>query len=519
MAMMPRMRTSLLAIAFAALPSVAALQAPETLELPSLFSDHMVLQRDKPIPIWGWSPAGEEIRVRLGKQKAAATTTDTDGRWKLTLQPMAAGGPHKLTVRGKEKIVIEDVLIGEVWLASGQSNMAMNVQGCINFDQEKAAADLPQIRMFSVPRKPQTAPQDRCGGDWQVCSPDTIGRFSATAYFFGRKLHEVLDVPVGLINSSVGGTAIEAWTSMDKQKGVAKLTPVFAPWTQAKGSWDPAAAEKNHAKRLVRWEAQAKKAREAGTKVPRKPRKQTDPALSTNRPANLFNGMISPVVGYGIRGAIWYQGERNSKNDEFAKLYRHQLPMLVADWRERWGQGDFPFLWVQLPNFKAVNEDPGAASSWALMRESMLLSLKTPNTGMAVAIDVGDAKNIHPKNKQAVGQRLAQWALAETYGQNIPASGPLYISHRIQDGRVTMTFERAHGLRTSGGQPLKGFAIAGQDRQWHWAQAKIEGRSIVVWHPQVKSPVAVRYAFGDNPQCNLENGAGLPASPFRTDDW
>jgi sialate O-acetylesterase len=494
------------------------LPAQGTLELPTVFSDHMVLQRDVAIPVWGLAVPGSEVTVTLAG-RSGKTRAGNDGRFSIRLPKLSAGGPHTLVVAGDHKITITDVLVGEVWLGSGQSNMAMTVKNSRDFQQEQTTAKLPGIRMFTVKRASRATPQSECAGDWKVCSPQTVGGFSATAFFFGRKLHAELNVPVGLIHSSWGGTAIEAWTSMAAQKDVAELQPVFAPWRKKRKNWSAETAEKKHKIALARWEEKVVAAKAAKKRRPRRPRKASNPTLDQNHPANLYNGMIAPLIPYAIRGAIWYQGERNARTIETAKRYRIQMPKLIEDWRGRWGS-DFAFGIVQLPNFKQRKNDPGTHTAWAVMRESMLKSLAVDHTGLAITIDVGEAKNIHPKDKQSVGLRLAHWALADVYGSKIVASGPLLQSSEIQGGKLVLTFRHAGDrLQVRGGGPVKGFAIAGADRKWHWAQAEIIGDRVTVSHPDVQRPMAVRYAWGDNPDCNLVNSADLPASPFRTDDW
>jgi hypothetical protein len=422
-------------------------------------------------------------------------------------------------VEAGQTIRIRDVLVGEVWLASGQSNMAWAVKSSRDFAREREAADHPRIRMFTVKRRAATEPASRCEGSWQRCAPDTVGAFSATAYFFGRKLHQELDVAVGLINSSWGGTAVEAWTSMEVQKHDPRLQAMLAPWRERVAAWDPEKASRDHERRLEQWKKRAAAAKATGKRAPRRPRKASDPARDRNRPANLYRGMIAPLIPYRIRGAIWYQGERNARSPASARLYRHQLPLLIADWRARWRQGDFPFFWVQLPNFKKRSDDPGAVSAWAFIRESMAKCLTVPNTGMAITIDIGEAGNIHPKNKQDVGFRLALAALAKVYDRSNAASGPLLALHKTKGSRVVLSFRHTDGGLVAKGGKLRGFAIAGSNRKWRWARAEIDGDRVVVWHPEVARPAAVRYAWADNPDCNLYNGAGLPASPFRTDDW
>lgn len=484
--------------------------------LPAVFSDHMVLQRDASVSVWGWADPDESIRVSIADQSVNAQANG-DGRWQVELAAMEAGGPFALVVKGNNEVAIEDVLIGEVWLCSGQSNMAMQVQGAMNFDAERAAADLPKIRMFTTARQTAPEPQDDCTGTWAVCSPDAVGAFSATAYFFGRRLHESLDVPVGLINSSWGGTAVEAWTSWSAQKDLTELEPIHQPWLDKIEAYDEAAAQALYERRLEKWQQTAKSARDEGKDPPRRPKAPVDPRVDQNRPANLFNGMIHPLIPYSIRGAIWYQGERNS-HGETSKLYGLQLAAMIDDWRSRWGH-EFAFEWVQLPGYMEEQTAAVETGGWVIVQEQMLKTLAVANTGMAITIDVGDAGNIHPKNKQAVGDRLARWALAKTYEQDICPSGPLYRSAKRQDNAMAISFDFAdHGLKAEG-DVLRGFAIAGEDQNFVWADAQIDGDRVIVSSPDVADPAAVRYSWASNPLGNLFNGCDLPASPFRTDQW
>jgi sialate O-acetylesterase len=493
---------------------LALLLAPAAradVKLPALFGDHMVLQRDKVVPVWGWADAGEMITVSCAGQ-TGKTTADRMGTWSVKLDRLTTGGPHTLTVKGKNTLTIRDVLIGEVWLASGQSNMAMTVQRARDFDKEKAAARLPQIRMFTVRSGPAQTPQKDCQGQWAICSPETVGTFSATAYFFGRELHRALGVPVGLINSSVGGTAIEAWTSMPAQRNVKDLAPIFERWDRAAATFNLAQAKARYEKQLAAWKEAAKKARADGKKPPRRPAQPVEPRADRNHPANLFNGKIAPLIPFAIRGALWYQGEANSRPGT-SHLYKVQLPLLIRDWRSRWGEGDFPFAWVQLPNFE------GRGREWPIVREGMLQTLKLPHTGMAITIDIGDPKNIHPTNKQDVGKRLGLWALATVYDKDVPASGPLPAGSEVKNGEISIRFTHADGGLIAKGGMLKGFVMAGEDHRWHPATARIEGDRVVVSSTEVKNPLAVRYAWENNPTATLFNKAGLPASPFRTDNW
>jgi len=497
--------------------ALVASMASADVELPSMFSDHAVLQCDIGLPVWGWADPGEKITVVLGDQ-TKTTTADKDGKWSVELDAMKAGGPHVINVKGNNEIEVADVLIGEVWLCSGQSNMAMTVGGCLNFEQEKAAAKLPKIRMMTVNRTPAETPQDRCAGAWLVCGGETVGSFSATAYFFGRELHKELGVPVGLINSSWGGTPVQAWTCGKCQQKEPKLKPLLDEWKEKLAAYNAAEAKANFDKQLAAWQERVKRAKAAGKTPPRKPRPPVDPKLNPHRPANLYNGMIAPLVPYAIRGAIWYQGESNAGRYD-PSLYGMQLAMMIGNWRRVWDQGDFPFEWVQLPNFRDPQKQPSEPSGWVTIQEEMFKTLKVPNTGMAVTIDIGEAGNIHPKNKQDVGKRLAIWALADTYGKDIVRCGPLYKSMSKQGDKIVVDFDHVGDGLAAKGDKLKGFAIAGADKQFVWAEARIDGAAVVVSSSEVKDPAAVRYGWSSNPDCNLYNKADLPASPFRTDDW
>ncbi len=495
---------------------VLASAAHADVKLPAIFSDHMVLQQDTTVPVWGWADPGEGVTVSIGNQ-SESTKAGADGKWKVKLAKLKVGDAVTLTVKGKNTITVKDVLVGEVWLCSGQSNMAMIVGNAQNFEQEKPAANFPKMRMFFEQSGGATDPQERGRGVWQVCSPATIVNFSATAYFFGREVHQKLGVPVGLINSSVGGTAIEAWTSWEAQKDEADLKqPVFERWDKMQADWSPERAEAAYQKQLAAHKTVAEKAKAAGKLEPRAPRKQTEPRLDANHPSNLFNGKIVPLIPYAIRGAIWYQGESNAG---IGHLYQLQLTTMIQDWRARWGY-DFPFAWVQLPDFKPPQKEVVEQDGWILVREGMLRSLALPHTGMAITLGTGMAGNIHPINKQDVGKRLAFWALGDVYKQKGAAtSGPIPDGHKIDGSEVTISFSHTDGgLKAKAGE-LNGFAIAGADKKWVKANAKIVGNKVVVSSPEVKQPAAVRYAWAANPIWSLENGAGLPATPFRTDDW
>ena len=484
--------------------------------LPAIISDHAVLQQDAAVPVWGWAEAGEEVTVSFAGQSQSAKA-GADGKWTVKLAKLkAAAEPAMLTVRGKNTLTVNDVLVGEVWLGSGQSNMAFIVRNADRAEEEMKAAAFPAIRMFKVDSGAARTAQDDCQGSWEVCTPESVGKCSATAYFFGRELHRALGVPVGLINSSVGGTPIESWISPEAQRKSPELRAFFEAQEKVAATFKAEAAKAKYERDLAAWKEAAQQAKAAGSTPPRAP---SDPIALRQKKGDvggLFNGKIAPLIPYAMRGALWYQGEANSATTTKAPYYQYQLPLLIEDWRARWGY-DFPFAWVQLPNF-----DGGEARDWPLMREAMLKTLKVKNTGMAIAIDIGLPKNIHPTNKQEVGRRLSLWALGTVYGRKVPAtSGPLPAGHAVRGGEVVLKFQHTDGglAIAGGGSELKGFVIAGEDRQWKPAQARIAGDGVVVSHPDVKQPAAVRYAWENNPACNLANGAGLPASPFRTDDW
>ncbi|MEP3478084.1 MAG: sialate O-acetylesterase [Fuerstiella sp.] len=487
------------------------------LQLAALFSDSMVIQRDQPVKVWGWATAGSEVKVAIDGQQHIATADDR-GKWTTDLSKMPAGGPYTLTVSDDtDTVTIKDILVGEVWLCSGQSNMAMTVARSKNAAKETANAKHPQIRMFKVTSGHSMAPKEKCAGEWTVCRPSTVGNFSATAYFFGRRLHKELNVPIGLINSSVGGTSVESWTSMPAQSKVAAIQPRLDAWKASDSKFDAATAKTKYEAALARWKTKVADARAKGNKTPRKPSLPTAPRNDRNYPANLFNGKINPLVGYSIKGAIWYQGE-NSSGRGFSHLYGDQLSTLINDWRSRWGRGDFPFAWVQLPNFRAAQKQPSETNGWSLVQEGMLKTLSLSHTGMAVTIDVGEAKDIHPKDKQSVGHRLAQWALADVYQKDMIAMGPIYHSSKIEGSKVIIDFKFADGLMSKTDKP-EGFAICGPDKKFVWADATIDGNSVIVSSKQVSEPVSVRYAWAANPKFSLFNKAGIPASPFRTDEW
>ncbi len=504
-------RRAILLLVLAAL--VIALPAAADVKLPAIIGSNMVLQAGMEAPIYGWADPGEQVTVKFRGQELSATTGD-DGKWSVKLAALTAGGPDDLSIAGKNALTLTNVLVGEVWVCSGQSNMGMTVQSSNNATEEIAAATYPQIRLFTVQRRPSPTPEADTQGNWVECSPASVPSFTAAGYFFGRQLHQDLKVPVGLINSSWGGTMAEAWTTRESLEGNEMFAPVLQRWADGEANYPQQKAA--YEPKLDDW-----KKRQADAKAQNQPftERAPNPPLFDQKqhmPAGLYNGMIQPLIPFGIRGAIWYQGESNAGR---AEAYRTLLPTMIQDWRSQWGEGPFPFYIVQLANFMARKPDPGE-SAWAELREAQTMTAETvENCGQAVIIDIGDEKNIHPTDKQNVGKRLALIALAKTYGQAVEYSGPMYDSLTVDGGKAIVKLAHAQGLTAKGGEPLKGFAVAGEDRKFVWADAAIEGETVVVWSPQVAAPVAVRYDWADNPDGNLYNGADLPACPFRTDEW
>jgi sialate O-acetylesterase len=639
------LRTLLLTLAALASPTLADVR------LPRIFGDHMVLQRESEVLVWGFADPGEVVTVRGGWDDSTVTTVaDDEGDWHVHMQTGQAGGPYTLTVND---VTLSDVLLGEVWICSGQSNMEWHVEWCDDAQAEIAAADHPRLRLFTVAKALAATPQDDVRGTWTACSPETVGAFSATGYYFGRELlAELGDVPIGLVSTNWGGTVSEAWTSRETLARFDAFAPALArldegddgqslaaqqaawwrsleqqdpgfeagwmnagvdtePWTNAAvpgyfkdialgsfdgtvwyrrtvdvpaeyvgqelvldlgpvddmdlvylngervgatlglGQWQsprsysvaadvvragpnvlavcavdtsgagsigvaggaptslrlrPASSQAGEGLPLEgTWKARAGASMGALGAFP------NAGWLHANYPTALYNAMIAPLLPYAIRGAIWYQGESNRAR---AAQYRRIFPALIEDWRAKWGRGDFPFYWVQIAPF-GYGGDTGEAAE---LREAQMLTQSLPHTGMAVVMDIGNPGNIHPTNKQDVGRRLALWALAKNYGRDVECSGPVYAGLEVKGAEARLTFEHAAGL-TSGDSPPSHFTLAGSDRVFHSATARIEGETIVVTSDAVGAPVAVRYAWGAADQPNVKNGAGLPASSFRTDDW
>jgi sialate O-acetylesterase len=469
--------------------------------LASVFSDHMVLQQGVPVRIWGWADDGEEVTVRFQGQKVKTTTRNK--AWELSLKPLRAGGPTGFTVQSAAKTIeLSDVLVGEVWVCSGQSNMEWPLRNAFEPEADIASATNTMVRLFKVPKNRLECPTSTIKSSWELLSPESAAGFSAVGYYFGRDLQKARKVPVGLIGTYWGGTPAESW--MDRPS--LETDPRY----QVEILDTQSLAQKNWRRNLDNYEkAKAAAAAENRTFTNRAP----------NQPwggYELYNGMIAPLIPFAIKGAIWYQGESNAGR---AEQYRSLFPDMIRCWRRNWDQGDFTFLLVQLAPFKAISEEP-KDSDWAELREAQLLSTKVlPKVGMAVITDVGEEKDIHPRKKAPVGARLALQARAIAYGEKIESSGPVYKGMKIEGSRVILSFDHAQGGLVAKDGDLKGFAVCGADRKFVWAKAEIKGDKVIVSNPDVPEPVAVRYGWADFPVVNLWNGAGLPATPFRTDDF
>ena len=500
-------------------------------KLPSIFSDNMVIQRDKPVPVWGWAGPGEKITVSFADQERSADA-DANGKWIIKLDPLEAEKKaQEMKVAGKNSISIKNILVGDVWICSGQSNMQWCLgSGILNQAEEIQKADYPEIRQAKIPMTVDYFPHDDVKTAWQICSPQTAGGFTAVGYFFARELYKNLDVPIGLIYTNWGGTKIEPWIAPLGFQTVPELNNI----SKQVGQWDPATPEgkENIGKNIgliEEWLVNTKKAMSENKPISGPPAGMFVP--NNTLPCVIFNTMINPLIPYAIRGAIWYQGESNGGE---GITYYQKMVALIQGWRKLWGQGDFPFYFVQLANFQTSNPDNAAGGDgWANLREAQRKSLEIQNTGMAVTIDIGDAANIHPANKQDVGYRLALWSLATEFQKDLIFSGPLFNELKVEGNKLRISFDhtgsglmvgKKDGLNLAvqdKDAKLRCFAVAGEDKVWHWADAVIDGNTVVVSSDKVPNPVAVRYAFSMNPVggANLYNIEGLPASPFRSDSW
>jgi sialate O-acetylesterase len=517
------MKRSLNILSILAVLALAAAPGLAEVKLHPIFADHMVLQQNKDLSVYGTAAPDEKVEVTF-QTKTASAAADKNGDWKVAIGQFKAGGPFELTVKGNNTITLKDVLVGEVWVCSGQSNMAFATWQSNNGQQEVAAADYPQIRLLFVDNTVSVSPQKDFTGRWEVCSPKTVGGFSAVGYFFGRDLYKALKVPVGLIHTNWGGTPAEAWTSADGLKD-----PLLTHYRQRAEDFAKRAPEilDNYFKAVDAYKAKLQKSLADGKGVPTGIPELPGELRDAGMPCSLYNGMISPLVGFPVAGATWYQGEANADR---AKEYQTLLPAMIQDWRTHWQDPKMTFLIVQLANFMQPNPQP-EDTGWARLREAQTLTAaNVAKTGLGLAIDIGDAADIHPRNKQDVGHRLALAALAIEYGKEIEFSGPMYKSMKVDGDKAVLEFTHVGGglvAKTTdvkdaplADSPLKRFEVAGEDKKFHWATARIDGDKVIVTCPDVPHPVAVRYAWANNPTgCNLYNKADLPAVPFRTDDW
>jgi sialate O-acetylesterase len=495
---------------------IAAATVRADVRLPRVISDHMVLQRDRVVRVWGWSDAGEAVRVRFRGQEAA-TAGDRDGRWQVMLPASAAGGPFELVVAGKNTITVADVLVGDVWVGSGQSNMERAMTLVADSEREIAQANDPRIRLFTVPHKVADASLDDVPPEvaWTATAPDSIKTFSAVSYFFARELRRVRDVPIGLVHASWGGTPAEAWVPAESLRADAAFQPLLWQWTRMVSDYP--AAKTRYDRQRAEWDELSALAKAQGKDPKNPPTVPRGPGNSWT-PGGLYAGMIAPVTPFTIRGVLWYQGESNAAPYRSSTEYRRLFAALIQTWRESWNQGAFPFLFVQLANYLPRHDAP-SESAWAELREAQAAALALPNTAMAVTIDIGEADDIHPKNKQDVGKRLALAARALSYGERVVYSGPVADGFAFDGPRLRVRFRQVGGGLVAKGDKLQGFALAGRDRRFVWADARIDGDSVIVSSPDVVDPIAVRYAWADNPIATLYNRDGLPAAPFRSDDW
>ena len=543
--------------------ALVSLYARADVKLPTIISDNMCLQAGKTLPIWGTAVAGEKVTVSLNGQKQSAVA-GADGKWMVKLTPVQVGGPLEMTVAGNNTLTVKNIVVGEVWVASGQSNMEFGFRGTHNAAEEAPKAKYPNIRIFNLKKKVAFEPQADCEGRWEECTPETVLNTSAVGYFFVRDLHKDLGVPMGLIHTSWGGTPAQSWTSIEdlaaspEIKGYAdafksaketladakaKYTNESLPnWKAAEKKWQETDGVALKAA-MAEWQVKMKAAQAAGEPVPaqpkpahQQPRYPSPPDNNPNIGSVLYNGMIAPIIPYGIEGAIWYQGESNAGQPQ---QYRTLFPAMITDWRKHWtefnpDEKDFPFIWVQLANFMARQPEPVQDSGgWPGLREAQHMTLSLPNTGEAVIIDVGQADDIHPRDKMDVGHRLALSAEKVAYHKDLVYSGPTYQSMAREGDRIRVSFANLGGGLKIGAHPstqpgvpqespageLHGFTIAGENMKFFPAQAHIIGDSVAVFSPEVASPAAVRYGWGNNPDCNLYNKEALPASPFRTDNW
>ena len=500
---------------FVILVAIVPIAARADVHVPDVIGSSMVLQQRQAVPVWGTADPGQTVTVTFGGQRKTAVAGG-DGKWRVDLGKLNANfTPRTMTIAGKNTIELKDILVGEVWLVAGQSNMQRLLRETDNGDAAQAAANHPNIRLFNVSR--EVAFRHKTGklGEWAACTPRSVAEFSAAGYYFGVELAKELNVPIGLINSSYGGSQAEAWTPV----AYLNASPDLRPAVERTKIWDEERprVKAAYAEAIKKWREDSDKARAAGARP--SPSPSVPDALRDYRVASsIYDGMIEPLIPVAIKGVAWYQGESNEAR---AEQYNLLLPTMIRAWRERWAQGNFPFGIIQLPNYRSVKSEPEDAP-WSYIREAeRRTAMTTTNTGLIVTIDIGVPNDIHPKNKLDVGRRMARWALKDVYGRKL-SNSPVLAKAEIAGSKIVLTFDDVGtGLKIKDGGELDEFAIAGADRKWIWADAKIVGKNRVeVWSPKITDPKAVRYAFNSNPKHpNLTNDSGLPASPFRTDDW
>jgi sialate O-acetylesterase len=520
--MQPLFRAAVAAAVFTAFSCPPAARAD--VKPHALFSDGAVLQRGKSVPVWGTADPGEKVVLSVyqdGEPKGSSRSVvaDNEGHWRFDLPLFTeAGGPYELRFNGAaNQVTVKDVLVGEVWVCAGQSNMQWAVRSSTDADEVKKNSANPKIRLFRVVNRAAMTPEREAKGKWEACGPESVPGFSAVGYHFGRDLQQKLGVPVGLIQNAWGGTPAEVWTSRAVLESDPKLKYLVSKFEQR--IQDYPKALQAYEQEMLKYKDATETAEAEGKGAPKAPARPNDPKTFVHdTPFLLYNSRVATLIPYAIRGVIWYQGESNAgpfRADEYATLF----PAMIKNWRDDWGQGDFPFLFVQLAPFLKIEEQP-TDTPWAWLREAQRqTSITVPNTAMAVITDLGDEKDIHPKRKQPVGERLAAAALALAYGQKVPYTGPVYDSMKVADGKAVLTFKNADGGLEARGGELTGFTVAGKDGKFVPARAAIEGKEVIVSSPDVPEPVAVRFGWANYPVVNLWGKDGLPASPFRTDDF
>ena len=499
------------------------LTASADVRLPQIFGDNMILQQKTSNAVWGFAEPGEKVTVKSSWGSEVRAVADKIGHWKILLKTPGHGTGYRLTVQGKNTLTVRNVAIGEVWLCAGQSNMGWRLSAVFDGAKDAASANYPNLRIFRSERKHSHQPQEDCVAKWAPCAPDSAATCSAVSFYFARKLHQELKIPIGIVVQAYAGTPIEGWMPREIQMNDPRTRKDVEETDKISAAYDITQAKKQLERAMQRWKQGERRG---------KPVLRTPGNWGHQYPGNIFNGMIHPVRPYGIRGAIWYQGERNAKDVPQALNYRRQLTLLINYYRSSWHElsggnvaKDFPFYFTQLPSWTPAQEKPveHLEAAWAINREMMRqVASEVPNTGMAVSIDTGDVIALHPKNKKPIGLRHAYLALKQVYGKDIVDNGPIFKKQTIKGNQISLEFDAVgSGLMTARPGKMNSFAIAGKDRKWHWADAKIKEDAVVVSSPEVSTPVAVRYAWAMNPsQRNLlYNKEGLPASPFRTDSW